>query len=137
MSRYLGIDYGSKRIGVAVGESTSRIASPVATVEGKPRLADQLDVVLRYAAEYGVDAFVVGLPLNMDDSEGPQAKVTRAFGDELAKRSGQPVHYFDERLSSAAADELLEPAQLSRKKRRVRQDRVAAQVILQAFLETL
>jgi putative Holliday junction resolvase len=132
MSRYLGIDYGSKRIGVAVGESTSRIASPVATVEGKPRLADQLEVVLRYA-----DAFVVGLPLNMDDSEGPQAKVTRAFGDELAKRSGQPVHYFDERLSSAAADELLEPAQLSRKKRRVRQDRVAAQVILQAFLETL
>ena len=135
MFRYLGIDYGAKRIGLAVGDSQSRIASPIATVEGVAGHGERVQALLKYAQQYGADAFVLGLPLNMDGTEGPQAKEVRRFGDELGARSGKPVHYFDERLSSIAADELLEPAELSRKKKKARHDRVAALVILQGFLE--
>ncbi len=81
-------------------------------------------------------ALVVGLPLNMDGSEGDQAKLTRRFGDKLAQVSGLAVHYWDERLSSVTARRLMIPAELSRKKRKARLDRVAAQVILQSFLDT-
>jgi putative Holliday junction resolvase len=71
----------------------------------------------------------------MDGSEGEQAKLVRKFGDHLHGLSAKPVHYFDERLSSYAADELLQPAELTRKKRKARHDSVAAQVILQNFLD--
>ena len=90
--------------------------------------------VLRCVRDYEVDAFVVGLPLNMDGTEGPQAKAIRGFGDALAKASGKPVHYWDERLSSFAAEELLQQEELTRRKKRSRVDRVAALVILQEFL---
>ena len=135
MTRYLGIDYGTKRIGLAVGDDVSRIASPVEMVPATGSPADHATAVLRVADDYGVDAFVVGLPMNMDDSEGPQARLTRNFGDAVAAATGKPVHYFDERLSSLAADELLQPAELTRKKKKKRRDSVAAQVILQGFLE--
>ena len=77
---------------------------------------------------------VVGRPLNMDGTEGPQARQTRAFGDRLAQDTGLPVHYFVERLSSIAAAERLQAADLTRKKTKARKDRVAAQVILEGFL---
>ncbi len=131
----LGIDYGSKRIGLAVGNTDGGIASPLATVQVRGSLADQIEAVVAYARQYEVSAFVVGLPLNMDDTEGPQARVTRRFGRELTRCTGQTVHYFDERLSSITADELLGQGELSRKKRKARHDRVAAQVILQGFLD--
>jgi putative Holliday junction resolvase len=71
----------------------------------------------------------------MDDTEGPQARATRKFGEELARAAGVPVHYWDERLSSFAADELLASTDLSRAKRKAIQDSLAAQVILQAYLD--
>ena len=135
MIRYLGIDYGTKRIGLAIGDDVSCIASPVEMVPATGSPADHAAAVLRVAGEYVVDAFVIGLPMNMDDSEGPQARLTRTFGDAIATASGKPVHYFDERLSSLAADELLQPAELTHKKKKKRRDAVAAQVILQGFLE--
>ena len=135
--RFLGIDYGTKRIGLAIGDDIARIASPVAMVAARGSMVDHAKAVLAEAQEYELDAFVVGLPVNMDDSEGAQAKLTRQFGEILAKASGKPVHFFDERLSSHAARELLHPAELSRGKRKARLDAVAAQVILQSFLETL
>ena len=135
MSRYIGIDYGTKRIGLAIGDDRDKIATPITTVEARGRVDDHVGAVLSVANEYDVDAFVVGLPLNMDDTEGPQAKLTRKFGESLAQESGKPTHYFDERLSSHAAQELLRPAELTRKKRKSVQDAVAAQVILQGFLD--
>jgi len=135
MTRYLGIDYGTKRIGLAIGDDVSRIAAPIEMVPATGSPADHAAAVLRVAGEYVVDAFVIGLPVNMDDTEGPQAKLTRTFGDALVGASGKPVHYFDERLSSHAADELLQPAELTHKKKKQRRDAVAAQVILQGFLE--
>lgn len=136
MPRYLGIDYGTKRIGLAVGDSEGRLVTPLRMVQPGPALEAQVRAVLAAAAEYEIDGFVVGLPLNMDDTEGPQAKLTRAFGDALAGAAHLPVHYYDERLSSCAAEELLLDAELTRKKKRGRIDSVAAQVMLQGFLES-
>jgi len=135
MPRFLGIDHGTRRIGLAVSDPGATLASPLTTVAASGRLSDQVAAVLSCAKEYDIGAFVVGLPLNMDDTEGDQAKTVRRFGAELGRVSGKPVHYWDERLSSHAAEELLRPAELTRKKRKARLDRVAAQVILQGFLD--
>ena len=135
MMRFLGIDYGTKRIGLAVADDQANLAVGVSTVSSGRSLIDNIQAVKTVGEDYGVDAFVVGLPLNMDDTESKQAKLTRAFGDKLAQLSVKTVHYFDERLSSVTADELLRPAELTRKKRKAVQDAVAAQVILQGFLD--
>ncbi len=133
MPRFLGVDYGSRRIGLAVSDAEARIALPLATLEG--RVADDIQRILRACQDYEIDAFVVGLPLNMDDSEGPQAKRSRKFGKALAEATGRPVHYWDERLSSFAAKDLLSATRMSHGKRKARLDRVAAQIILQEFLD--
>ncbi len=135
MTRYLGIDYGTKRIGLAVSDLETKIASPLTTIDAAGSVSHQVGAVAEVAHDYTVAAFVVGLPLNMDGSEGKQAKTTRAFGEALARTTDLPVHYYDERLSSVAAEELLAPAELTRRKRKGRLDPVAAQVILQGFLD--
>ncbi|MGB2985024.1 MAG: Holliday junction resolvase RuvX [Phycisphaerae bacterium] len=135
MRRLLGIDYGTKRIGLAVGDTEAGIASPLQTIEARGTIADYVSAVLAAANEYDIDAFVVGLPVNMDGTEGGQAKITRKFGDELSRKAGKPMHYWDERLSSFTARELLQPAELSRKKQKAVEDSVAAQVILQGYLD--
>ena len=137
MPRYMAIDFGTKRIGLAVGDNLLRLASPLTTLSATGRWNQDVAAVTREADEYGVDEFVVGLPLNMDDTEGPQAKLTRRFGETLARHCGKPVHYYDERLSSAAADDRLQPAGLTNKKHKSKRDRVAAQIILQDFLDAL
>jgi putative Holliday junction resolvase len=131
---YLAIDYGSRRIGLAAGDTQSGIASPLKTIEGTGTPRSDAAAVLRHGAQFDVDGFVIGLPLNMDGSEGPQARATRAFGDALAAASDKPIHYWDERLSSFAAEDLIQAEELTRKKKRSRVDRVAAQLILQEFL---
>jgi len=135
MSTYLGIDYGAKRIGLAVGADDTGVASPLKMLPSHGDLRANAKSVAHIAAEYEIDAFVVGLPLNMDDTEGPQAKTVRAFGEVLAEVTGKPIHYFDERLSSVEAEELMRPADLTRKRKTARLDGVAAQVILQAFMD--
>jgi putative Holliday junction resolvase len=134
MTSYLGIDYGTKRIGIAAGDDVTRLASPITTLAAHDRTDRDAESVASIADDYGAAAFVLGLPLNMDGTEGPQAKLVRAFGAALAKRTGMAVHYVDERLSSYAADDLLRPADLTRKKKKNVQDAVAAAVILQSFL---
>lgn len=135
MTRYLGIDYGTKRIGLAIGDDVAKLASPITTLAAKGQFPDHAQTVWTAAGEYSIDAFVIGLPLNMDNTEGKQAKLTRQFGSKLSSLSGKPIHYFDERLSTIEARELLQPAGLTRKKRKAVQDAVAAAVLLQEFLE--
>lgn len=130
----LGIDYGSKRIGLAVSDAAGAMAMPLGVVEAKGTLEEQARRVLAAAEGYDVGGFVVGLPLNMDDTEGPQAKASRRFGEALSRAAGRPVTYWDERLSSAAADDLLRPADLTRGKHKARRDSVAALVVLQSYL---
>jgi putative Holliday junction resolvase len=130
--RYLAIDYGDKHVGLAICDAAETIASPL-TVLHAP--ADPLDRIEQIVKEESVEAIVVGLPLNMDDTEGPQAKLVLKFAEQLEEHLDIPIHFQDERLSSFGAEEKLAPAKLSRGNKRKRLDAVAAAAILEAFLE--
>lgn len=133
MTRYLGIDYGDKRIGLALSDSLGLAAHGLPTLQ-KASLKETLDALRSIIAERELDEIVLGLPLNMDGSEGPQAGKVRAFA--AAVRSlGKPVHFIDERLTTERAHRTMKQAGLSPRKRRQRADRLSAQFILQAFLD--
>ena len=128
---WLGLDFGTKRIGVASGNDFAGIASPLSTVE----YTDEDNAVVelqKIAEEYGAGGIVVGWPLNMDDTEGGQGKLTRMFGQKLADATGLDVRMWDERLTSFAADQIL-AGQLTRKKKKQIHDSIAAATILQDF----
>ena len=135
--RYLGVDYGTKRIGLAVCDELEISAGPLAQIEGsgsRNLMADAL-AVAKVAAEYGVDEYVVGLAYNMDGTVGRQGQLCQEFAEMLGQATGKKVHLFDERLSSEAARAKLLEAGLTKKKRRARTDMLAAAVILQSFLD--
>ena len=132
MGRWLGIDHGTKRVGVAAGSTADGIASPLKVLPAEPADA-MLEAIDRVAAEYGAEGIVVGWPLNMDDTEGPQGRLVRAMAGDLARATGRDVRLWDERLSSFDADQKL-AGLFTRKKKRARQDAVAAAAILQDFL---
>ncbi len=136
MPSFVGIDYGTRRIGLAISGADARVAMPLTTVAGRGDPSKDAAAVLDGVRDHDVDVFVVGLPLNMDGSEGGQAKLSRTFGDALARHSKKPVAYQDERLSSHAADGLARDAGLSAAAGRRVQDELAAQILLQAYLNT-
>lgn len=137
MKRYLAIDCGSRRIGLAVGDSLTRIATPLTTVEARGSLEDHARSVLSAAGAFDFDEFVIGLPLNMDGSEGDQAKAARSFARRLAAIDTRPIVFHDERLSSRAADEVIRQAGVGRQGGRSHRDALAAREILQEFLDGL
>lgn len=130
--RYLAIDYGDKHTGLAVCDPAETIASPLTVIDGQK---DLLDKIARIATAENVEAIVLGLPLNMDDSTGPRAKLVLEFAEQLKNRLQIPVHFQDERLTTYAAEEKIAPADLSRKKKKKRLDAIASAQILEAFLE--
>jgi putative Holliday junction resolvase len=131
--RYLAIDLGGKRTGLAVGDDVSAMVSPVGTIEtSSPQV--RLQQIGQAIAEHEPGELVLGLPLNMDNSEGPPAKAVRALGDELTKRFGLPVHLVDERLTSFAADQQMQHTGLTRGQKKSRRDALAAAAILRDFL---
>ena len=135
-ARLIGIDVGSKTLGLALSDTTRKIASAFVTLR-RSRLAADLGRLQDLAAEHGVCGFVVGLPLNMDGSEGPRAQATRAVIRHLAKLTALPILCWDERLSTAAAERVLLEADASRRRRAAVIDKVAATVILQSALDRL
>ena len=130
--RYLSIDYGKKRTGLAVCNAGETIASPFAALTGRANLVPEILEVIKREE---IEAIVVGLPLNMDDSEGPQAKLVRNFAKTLQEQIEIPIHFHDERLSSFDAEKKLAGIDLTRKKKKKRIDAIAAAAILQSFLE--
>jgi len=137
--RWLALDLGDKRTGVAVGDEESRIASPVDVIELPMAEGARGEALLRAVAlaarEHAADGIVVGLPLNMDDaSEGPQAKKVRAFGARIEAVSGLAVRYQDERLTSAQADWRMAQSGLTHKQKKSRRDALAAAAVLEEFL---
>jgi len=132
MSHWLAIDYGTKRIGVAGGDTIDGIAGPISVVPAKPREA-AIASIRKLAEEYGAEGIVVGWPLNMDDSRGPQADAALRLAIDLARSCRLDIRMWDERLSSFQADQAL-AGKWTRKKRRARQDAVAAAEILRDFL---
>ena len=138
MPRYLGIDHGRRRIGLAVSDEFGTLATPLATLPSTGDVATDARNVIDVADREGVEILVVGLPLNMDGSEGPQAQACRAFADSLrAESPGRAVELWDERLSSFAADQVLDQTDLSPAKRKRHRDQIAAQVILQGYIDYL
>jgi putative Holliday junction resolvase len=130
--RFLAIDHGMRRTGLAICDPAETMASPYDVLHGPGNLVERIEQVV--AAEH-IDAIVLGLPLNMDGSQGPQAKQVLAFAEQLKQRVRVPIHLQDERLSSFGAQEKLEASGLSKAKQRERLDALAAAEILQAFLE--
>ncbi|MFC1794694.1 Holliday junction resolvase RuvX [Planctomycetota bacterium] len=130
--RYLAIDHGTKRTGLAICDAAETISSPLTVLHGQKGLLKKIADIVE--AE-NVEAVVLGLPLNMTGTESSQTKLVRKFAEQLKDRLSVPVHLQDERLSSFGAEEKLAPADFTRGKRKKRIDAVAAAEILEAFLE--
>ena len=130
--RLLGLDIGSKRIGVAISDELGMLASPVAMVlRGRNDRAEFRALV----AEWKPDMLVAGLPTGLSGREGPQAAETRVYADALAAELGLPLDYWDERLSSAVAERSLIESGVRRDKRKEKIDAMAAAVMLQGYLD--
>jgi putative Holliday junction resolvase len=132
--RYLGVDLGRARIGLALADDVLRQAGPLRVVQRRGDAKD-LAAIAEAAREYEVGRAVVGLPLNMDGSEGPAARLSREFAPKLAAALGVPVDLFDERLSTFEAETRLRDRGISAKDARARVDAEAAAVILQGWLD--
>ena len=134
--RLMGIDLGTKTIGLALSDVERSLATPLETLKRTKFSTDAAKLLAR-AKEFGVAAFVVGLPLNMDGSEGPRVQATRAFVRNLTTLSPIPCVFWDERLSTAAVTRALIAQDVSRAKRAEVIDRMAAAYILQGALDRL
>jgi putative Holliday junction resolvase len=133
-TRLLGVDYGSVRVGLAVSDPQRKIAFPLATYERRGRERDAAYFRQVVEAEE-IAELVVGLPLHTDGREGQKAAEARAFGQWLAETTCLPVRYWDERFTTIEAEDALWSAGLTHKRRKQRRDRVAAQMLLQAYLD--
>ena len=132
----IGLDLGTKTIGVATSDPDRRVAAPVETIARK-RFALDVRRILELAAERRAAGLVLGLPINMDGSEGPRAQSTRAFARSLAKLTELPIALWDERLSTAAVERALIATDMSRDRRKAVIDQQAAAYILQGALDRL
>ena len=132
--RFLGLDVGARRIGVAVSDALGITAQGLETLHRKNKKYD-LQHLNRVIREFDVKEIVVGLPLRMSGAEGVQAEKIQAFAEDLRKRFKLPVHLWDERLTSAEANRLLRETDLSIEKRGQAVDRMAAILILQGWME--
>jgi putative Holliday junction resolvase len=135
MGKVLGIDYGRRRVGVAAGDSDIGLSTPRETLTVRD-VRDAVTQVAGLCAREEPGVIVVGLPLNMDGSAGPMAAEVRDFMAQLRERTGLKVVEWDERLSSAEAERVLLAGDVSREGRRRVRDKLAAAVILQAFLDS-
>ncbi len=132
----IGLDLGSKTIGIAVSDPARLIASPLETLK-RTKFAEDAARLLAHAEGRAIAGIILGLPVNMDGSEGPRAQSTRAFARNLAKVADIPIAFWDERLSTAAVTRTLLEADTSRAKRAAAVDKMAAAFILQGALDRL
>lgn len=134
--RLIGVDVGTKTLGLALSDVTRTIASPLETIRRTKFKADA-ELLLAHVKKHSVAGLVVGLPANLDGSEGPRAQSTRAFARNLNAISAIPILLWDERLSTVAAERALLEADASRKRRAEVIDKVAASIILQGALDRM
>lgn len=132
--RLAAVDYGTVRLGVAITDPEQRFASPLANYTRRTAALDAAWIRQVVAAE-GIVGFVVGLPVHLDGRESQKSREARNFGQWLAETTGVPVEYFDERFTSREAEQLLIEAQVPRARRKARLDKLAAQILLTAYLE--
>jgi putative Holliday junction resolvase len=132
--RVLALDIGERRVGVAASDASGRVATPVKILDARA-LSDGV-TLRRLVEDYEVDLVLVGLPLSLDGTEGPQARRVRAQAARLAPQLGVPVDFADERLSSTQAARAMQEAGMSERDRRGKLDAVAASLFLQAWLDS-
>ena len=137
--RILGLDFGSKTVGVAVSDGLLLTAQGVETIERKDenKLRKTCARIEELIREYESTEIVLGLPKNMNNTEGERVEKTKAFGEMLERRTGLPVHYWDERLTTVAAEQILMESGVRRENRKAVIDKVAAGLILQGYLDCL
>jgi putative Holliday junction resolvase len=133
-ARLMGIDLGTKTLGLALSDVTRTIASGLTTLS-RGKFSVDAPRLLALAEEHGVGGFVLGLPVNLNGTEGPRAQATRAFARNLSKLTVRPILLWDERLSTAAAERVLLEADASRRRRAAVIDKIAATLILQGALD--
>ena len=134
--RIIALDIGDVRIGVAVSDLMRIIANPRETYVRTDEDAD-IAYFIELAKKEEADTFVVGLPINMDGTEGPRVEICRAFGEKLREKSGLKVEYQDERLTTVTAERMLIEADVRREKRKQVIDKVAATIILESYLNRM
>ena len=132
--RWLGVDYGEAKIGLALSDETGTIAQGLALIRRKGDASD-VETVIATARERGAAAIVFGLPKNMDGTLGPAAAAAQRFAAALEERSGLPVHLWDERLTTRQAERAMIDAGVRRARRKAALDMAAATLILQGFLD--
>ncbi|MCE7790921.1 Holliday junction resolvase RuvX [Salipaludibacillus sp. CUR1] len=134
--KVIGLDVGSKTIGVAVSDALGWTAQGVETIKRNPENEEEdYERIKKVIDENDVTKIVVGLPKNMNGTIGPSGELCQAFAEELAGRTGLPVDLWDERLTTVAAERMLVTADVSRKKRKKVIDKMAAVMILQGYLD--
>lgn len=131
--RVIGLDPGERRIGVAVSDPTGTIATPLRYIDTVTESVE--DVVGALCSEYDPQAFVVGLPINLDGSEGRSARMARDLGTRVSASTGIPVEYQDERFTSHTAEVAMLSDGVKRRKRKEKRDQIAAAVMLQTWLD--
>lgn len=134
MTRILAVDLGDRRIGLAVSDPSGLIASPAGRIE-TDSAENAVQAVAQAARDKEAEEILVGVPFNMDGSVGEMGRKSLDFAERLRDVTGLPVHTWDERLTSVQADRALRQGSMSRKKRKQRRDIVAAQIILQSYLD--
>lgn len=135
MKRKMALDYGEARIGVAFSDLLCMIASGYETYYRKD-VEQDLNYLANLAKSQETDEIIMGLPLNMDGTEGDRAKATREFGEKLKEVSGLPITYVDERLSSVEAEDILREAHIKWQDRKKYIDKISATIILQTYLDS-
>jgi len=133
-TKLLGVDYGTVRVGLAVTDPERKFAFPLTTYQRRNRDQDA-DFFRELIEQEEIGGLVVGLPVHTDGREGQKAAEARAFGQWLGETTGLPVVYFDERFTTAQAESALWEAGLTHRRRKERRDRVAAQILLQTYLD--
>jgi len=134
--RLMGLDVGSKTIGLALSDTTLTIATPMETIK-RSKFTKDAEYLLKIAVEHDVGGFIIGMPYNMDGSEGPRCQSTRQFQENLAEKTTLPMTLWDERMSTQAVTRTLLDADASRARRAVLVDKMAAAFILQGALDAL
>ena len=134
--RLLGVDLGSKTIGLAVSDPSLKIASPIATLK-RSKLSSNAIEFSNIIKDYQIGGIIVGLPINMDGTEGPRVQATRDWSLDLARILSIPVAFWDERLSTVAVERMMLTADMTRNKRAAKIDQAAAAYILQGALDNI
>jgi putative holliday junction resolvase len=135
--RVMGLDVGSKTVGVAISDELGWTAQGIETIKiDEDQGVFRMDRIKELAEEYQVDTVVVGMPKNMNNTIGPRGEASKAYGELIQQELSLPIKYWDERLSTMAAERVLLEADVSRKKRKKVIDKMAAMMILQGYLDS-